>query len=251
MEDTDHKDVWQCGTFPWSQSLLVGFGIGALLAYNFVQRDRLLQTRLYQKEMAVTFSQFSGKIWLQEAIFRFRSLLNVSFSACNTWGKRRDTPCVIPILSLDPENTAAFSHYFLSWLLNRCTSRRWWLKAYHIPGNLSWIYTASLPHENLQHTEGNKLFSCLYSFANQIWWVIISSNPILVNRGVILGRWGVDVGSMWGRCRVDVGSMWGRCRVDVGSMWGRCRVDVGSMWGRCGIDVGSMWGRCGIDIGSM
>ena len=48
--------------------------------------------------------------------------------------------------------------------------------------------------------------------------VIISSNPILVNRGVILGRCGVDVGSMWGRCRVDVGSMWGRCGVDVGSM---------------------------------
>jgi len=68
MEDTDHKDVWQCGTFPWSQSLLVGFGIGALLAYNFVQRDRLLRTRLNQKEMAVTFLQLAGKIWLQEAI---------------------------------------------------------------------------------------------------------------------------------------------------------------------------------------
>ena len=68
MEDTDHKDVWQCGTFPWPQSLLVGFGIGALLAYNFIQLDRLLQTRLNQKEMAVTFLQLPGKIWLQEAI---------------------------------------------------------------------------------------------------------------------------------------------------------------------------------------
>ena len=55
MDDTGHKDAWQRGTFPSSLSLLVGSGIGVLLAYNFVQRDRLLQTKLNQKEMAVTF----------------------------------------------------------------------------------------------------------------------------------------------------------------------------------------------------
>ena len=59
MEDTDHKDAWQRGTIPWSQSLLVGFGIGALLAYNFVQLDVLFQTKLYQKEMVVTFLPFA------------------------------------------------------------------------------------------------------------------------------------------------------------------------------------------------
>ena len=59
--------------------------------------------------------------------------------------------------------------------------------------------------------------------------VIISSNPILVNRDVMLGR-----------CRVDVGSMYGRCRVDEGTMWGRCRVDVRSMRGRCGLYVRSI-----------
>ena len=133
------------------------------------------------------------------AIVRFRSLL-LSFSVCNTWGKHRDTTCVISRLFLDPQNTAASSHCFLSWLFNRCTWRRWSLKESNsgLPhtGQSLLNYTASLPHEKLQHTEGNKLFSCLYSFANQIWWVIISSNPILVNRGVILGRCGVDVGSM-------------------------------------------------------
>ena len=37
-----------------------------LLAYNFIQRDRLLQTKLDKKEMTVTFSQFAGKTCLQE-----------------------------------------------------------------------------------------------------------------------------------------------------------------------------------------
>ena len=63
VEDTDHKDFWQCGTFPWSQSLLVGFGNGALLAYNFVERDRLLQTKLNQKEMSVTFCNLRGRFY--------------------------------------------------------------------------------------------------------------------------------------------------------------------------------------------
>ena len=41
--------------------------------------------------------------------------------------------------------------------------------------------------------------------------VITSSNPILVNRDVILGRCRVDVGSMWGWCEVDQRSRRGRC----------------------------------------
>ena len=46
MEDTDHKDVWQCGTFPWSQSLsLVELG----------PRGAPCMTKLNQKEMVVTF----------------------------------------------------------------------------------------------------------------------------------------------------------------------------------------------------
>ena len=46
---------------------MVGFGIGALVAYNFIQRNRPFQTKLNQKEMTVTFLQFSGTTWLQEA----------------------------------------------------------------------------------------------------------------------------------------------------------------------------------------
>ena len=38
-----------------------------LVAYNFVQRNRPFQTKLNQKEMAVTLLQFSGTTWLQEA----------------------------------------------------------------------------------------------------------------------------------------------------------------------------------------
>ena len=135
-------------------------------------------------------------ISLTAAIVRFRSL-PLSFSVCNTWGKRRDIPCVIPRLFLDAENTAAFSHCFLSLIdaLDAGDHSRRVILACHIPVNLFWIYTASLPHENLQHTEGKKLFSCLYSFLIK-FDVITNSNAILVNRDVILGRRRVDVGSM-------------------------------------------------------
>ena len=99
--------------------------------------------------------------------------------------------------SLWSRKPAAFSHRFLSWLfiidaLDAGGHSRRVTLACHIPGNLSWIYMASLSHQNLQHTEGNNLFSCFYSCANQLL-CIISSNPILVNRDVMLGRCGVDV----------------------------------------------------------
>ena len=54
------------------------------------------------------------------AVVRFRCVL-VSFFVFMTWEKRRETPCVITTLLLVPENTAAFSHCFLSWLFNQCT----------------------------------------------------------------------------------------------------------------------------------
>ena len=120
----------------------------------------------------LTIQCWGFSVSLTATIVRFRSLL-LSFFLCITSGKRRETPCVIPGLFLDPENTAAFSHYFLSWLFNRCPWRRWSLKESNscLPhtGQSLLNYTASLPHEDLQHTEGNKLISCLYSFANQIW----------------------------------------------------------------------------------
>ena len=61
------------------------------------------------------------------AIIRFRCPL-VYFSVCNAWGESRETPYVIAKLFLDPGNTAAFSHCFLSSLLNRSTWRRWSFK---------------------------------------------------------------------------------------------------------------------------
>ena len=75
----------------------------------------------------LTIQCWGFSVSLTAAIVRFRSLL-LSFSVCNTCGKSRDTPCVIPRLFLDPENTSVFSHCFVSWLINRCTCRRWSLK---------------------------------------------------------------------------------------------------------------------------
>ena len=80
----------------------------------------------------------------------------------------------------------------------------------------------SLLHEfmgHLYHTRTSNILKEISYFPVYIaslikFDVIISSNPIIVNRSVILGRCEVNVGSMWGR--VDVGS--GRCGVDVGSM---------------------------------
>ena len=74
------------------------------------------------------------------AIVRFRSLL-LSFFVCITWGKRWDTPCVIPGLFLDPENTAAlaitFFRGFLIDALDAGDHSRKVTLACHIPGNLS------------------------------------------------------------------------------------------------------------------
>ena len=75
----------------------------------------------------LTIQSWGFSVSLTAAIVRFRSLL-LSFSVCNNYVKRRDTPCVIPRLFLDLENTVAFSHCVLSWLFNRCTWRRWSLK---------------------------------------------------------------------------------------------------------------------------
>ena len=109
---------------------------------------------------------------LTAATVRFRSLL-LSFCVCNTWGNIRDTHCVIPSLLFDSEKLLLLAiAFFRGSLIDALDagghSRRVTL-AYHIPGNLSWICTAYLSHQNLQHTEGNKLFSCFYSCANQIW----------------------------------------------------------------------------------
>ena len=182
----------------------------------------------------LTIQCWGFSVSLTAAIVPFCSLL-LSFSECNTWRKRQDTPCVIPRLFLDPENTAAFSHCFLPWLFNRCTWRRWSLKE----SNSATDRAISLEFmRHLYHTRTSnilKLISyCPVYIASLIKFdVIISSNPILVSRDVILGQWRLDVGLMRRRCGVGVGSM-------KGSIWGRCGVDVGSMWGPCGVHVRSM-----------
>ena len=143
--------------------------------WKFMSKHNSGYALVFRETSLVNLGLLSIQCWgfsvsLTAAIFRFRSLL-LSFSVCNTWGKRRDTTCVISRLFLDPENTAAFSHCFLSWLDALDVgdhSRRVTLACPHTGQSLL-NYTASLPHEDLQHTEGNKLISCLYSFANQIW----------------------------------------------------------------------------------
>ena len=153
----------------------------------------------------LTIQCWGFSVSLTAAIVRFRSLL-VSFSVGNTWGKRQDTPCAIPRLFLDPENTvllllaiAFFRGSLIDALDAGDHSRRVTPGLPQLLFNLSWIYTASLPHENLQHTEGNKLFSCLYSFADQIWYHHLfwsNSCHLWCNIRSMWGRWGVDVRSM-------------------------------------------------------
>ena len=179
----------------------------------------------------LTIQCWGFSVSLTAAIVPFCSLL-LSFSECNTWRKRQDTPCIIPRLFLDPENTAAFSHCFLPWLFNRCTWRRWSLKESnsglpHIGQSLLHEFMRHLYHTRTSNILKEISYIPVYIASLIKFDVIISSNPIIVNRGVILGRYEVNVGSMWGR--VDVGSMWGRCRVDVGSMWGRWGVDARSI----------------------
>ena len=147
-----------------------------------------------------------------------------------------DTPCVIPRFLLDSENTAAFSHCFLSWLVNRYTWRRWSLKE----SNSGLPQYRAISLEFIRHLYHISYFPVYIALLIK-FDIITSFNPILVNRDVILGRCRVDVGLMWGRCRVDVWSMWGQWVVDVGSMWGRHK---GSMWSRC-------QGRCGVDVRSI
>ena len=99
MEDTDHKDVWQCGTFPWSQSLLVGFGIGALLAYNFVQRRlgcfrpnwikrKWSWSWFDYRRRFYCWSSFAGNVFLVTGSFdcfdRFRGAVNSRISTAKT-----------------------------------------------------------------------------------------------------------------------------------------------------------------------
>ena len=100
--------------------------------WKFMSKHNSGYALVFRETSLVNLGLLSIQCWgfsfsLTAAIVRFRSLL-LSFSVCNTWGKRQDTTCVISRLFLDPENTAAFSHYFLSWLFNRCPWRRWSLK---------------------------------------------------------------------------------------------------------------------------
>ena len=181
--------------------------------------------------------------WIGHALVSRKTLLdNLGLLTIQFWDffvsltAAIDTPCVIPRFLLDSENTVAFSHCFLSWLVNRYTWRRWSLKE----SNSGLPQYRAISLEFIRHLYHISYFPVYIALLIK-FDIITSFNPILVNRDVILGRCRVDVGLMWGRCRVDVWSMWGRWVVDVGSMWGRHK---GSMWSRC-------QGRCGVDVRSI
>jgi hypothetical protein len=82
--------------------------------------------------------------------------------------------------------------------------------------------------------------------------------PVWDRFGIGLGRFGIDLESVYDRFRIGLASIWdrfgfglGSFGIHLGSVLNRFAVGLGTIWGRSGIDLGSALNRFGVGLGSI